>query len=220
MRKIHRNSAAVGFCMLLAACMSPNALERHAADYNFCGEQFTTNTANASAVGVGGDVVYTKTITLPSDQRTIFVTLSSEGDGHGGASHWLSASVNGNVCNRGDSGAAGAPAGWVSLQKHRDSSPGGDGGGGIGDLHDNGIYYTWCCVAGVRPGGANAVEIRLASSIAGEYVFLERSHFYVDSVGVVMCTDIGCKPGAEFETLRSKMPPGHQKTVMPPPKEP
>jgi len=218
MRNVHSSAAALGICILLAGCVSPNALERHAADFNFCGEQFTTNTADASGVGVGGDAVYTKTVTLPSDQHTVFVTLSSEGDGHGGASNWFSASVNGNVCNKGDSGAAFAPAGWVSLQKPRDGSPGGDGGGGIGDLHDNGIYYTWCCVAGVRPGGSNAVEIRMASSIAGQFVFIERSHFYIDSVGAVLCTDVGCKERGEFDALRSKMPPGHQN--MPPPPKP
>ena len=58
----------------------------------------------------------------------------------------------------------------------------------------------------------------MASSIAGQFVFIERSHFYIDSVGAVLCTDVRCKERGEFDALRSKMPPGHQNMPPPPPK--
>src|ERR1700738_4011657 len=176
---------ALTITMLVVACDPPQSLLRHVAEFRFGPEQFTDQTA--TGVGTGGIAVYAKTFNLPSNQHTIFITLSTTGDGHGGAANWFSASVNGQVCNKGDEGAGFAPGGWIPLQKHRDSSPGGDGGGGVGDLHDNGIYYTWCCTDGVRPGGANTVEIRLASSIAGQFVFMERSHFYIDSVATTLC---------------------------------
>ena len=58
-------------------------------------------------------------------------------------------------------------------------------------MHDNGIYYTWCCRKGVRPGGSNQVQIKMASSIAGEFVFVERSHYYIDSVKAELCGPAG-----------------------------
>jgi hypothetical protein len=177
---------------------------RHAADFNFCGEQATIDTADPNQVGVGGLVVYSKNVALPSNQKTMFVTISSGGDAHDGAAIWFSASVNNAPCNRLDSGAAGAPNGWVALQKHLGGThvPG-DGGGGDGDLHDNGIYYTWCCIAGLRPGGNNLVEVRMATSDQGKTVFIERSHWYVDSVGTVLCTNFGSDEAKAMEMMRS-----------------
>lgn len=206
--------------LLLSACVTPNALQRHVADSRFCAEQFTTDSADGSGVGVGGTAIYNKSFNLPSGQNTIFITFSGTGDGHGGAAHWFTASVNGTVCNRGNDGAGFAPAGWIPLQKHRDSGGGGDGGGGIGDLHDNGIYYTWCCLGGVRPGGSNAIEIKLASSIQGEFVFVERSHVYVDSVGAKLCMALPCDELGAAEALKSTVPPGHRHPQRPDPPKP
>lgn len=201
---------ALAIAMMLAACNAPQTLLRHVAEFRFGPEQATDQTA--APMGAGGMAVYNKTFTLPSDQKTVFITLSSTGDGHGGAALWFTASVNGRVCNKGDEGAGFAPTGWIPLQKHRDSVAGGDGGGGIGDLHDNGIYYTWCCTEGVRPGGSNAIEIKLASSIPGQFVFIERSHFYVDSVSTNLCTPVDRVPGEEAatEAMKSRMPAAHQ----------
>jgi hypothetical protein len=191
---------ALAIAMMLAACNAPQTLLRHVAEFRFGPEQATDQTA--TGIGTGGIAVFNKTFTLPSDQRTIFITLSSTGDGHGGAANLFSASVNNQVCNKGDEGASNVLGGWIPLQKH----------GGNDDLHDNGIYYTWCCTAGVRPGGANAIEIRLASSIAGQWVFIERSHFYVDSVSTNLCTAVDRNPSedAAIESVRSKMPATHQ----------
>ena len=191
---------ALAITIFLVACDPPESLLRHVAEYRFGPEQYTNQIA--TGVGTGGIAVYTKTFNLPSNQHTVFITLSTTGDGHGGASNLFSASVNGQVCNKGDEGASGAPGGWIPLQRHN----------GTDDLHDNGIYYTWCCTDGVRPGGANRVEIRLASSIAGQYVFMERSHFYIDSVATTICTQVDRDPAQEAaaESLRSKLPASHQ----------
>ena len=166
----------------------------------------------APAVAGGGVEIYTKTFNLPSKQNTLFVTLSSTGDTHDGAASWFSALVNGAACNKGNEGAGFAPPGWVPLQKHPGSGPGGDGGGGPGDLHDNDITYIWCCREGVKPGGPNTVQIKMASSSPGKFVFIERSHFYIDSVAARLCTR--ARPveagGAALAAERAKMPEGHR----------
>jgi len=207
-------AAVVLVSLILMACAHP--FYRNVAEYRFGPEQVTVTTAGAG-IGVGGTPVYTRTFTLPSNQKTIFVTLSTTGDTHGGAASWFSASVNGVVCNRGNDGAGFAPGGWIPLQKHRDSSPGGDGGGGIGDLHDNSIYYTWCCIEGVKVGGDNTVEIKMATSIAGQPVFIERSHFYIDSCEQRLCTEAG-PPGGPGRAAEAPidLPPGHRHPQKPP----
>ena len=199
--------------IVVASCVTPFTLQRHVAEWRFGAEQFTTLTATpAPAVAGGGQVIYTKTFPLPADQNTVFVTLSSTGDTHSGAASWFAALVNGVSCNNGDEGAGFAPPGWVPLQKHPNTGPGGDGGGGLGDLHDNVITYIWCCREGVRPGGPNTVEIKMASSTAGQFVFIERSHFYIDSVEAKLCTEAQPIPGVEaaLEAERAKMPEGHR----------
>ncbi len=203
----------IAACVLAIGCVTPNTLQRHVAEWRFGPEQLTTQTATpAPAVAGGGQVIYSKTFPLPRNQNTIFVTLSSTGDTHGGAASWFAALVNGVSCNRGDEGAGFAPPGWVPLQKHRDSGPGGDGGGGPGDLHDNDITYIWCCRDGVKPGAPNRVQIKMASSIDGEFVFVERSHYYIDSVGARLCGDADrITEGAEILAAeREKMPKGHK----------
>ena len=206
---------AVALALSLAACVPPQTLMRHVAEFRFGPEQLTTNTA--TGIGTGGDLIYSKTFNLPSGQNTLFVTLSTTGDTHGGAASWFSALVNGTVCNPGNDGAGFAPGGWIPLQKHSNSAPGGDGGGGPGDLHDNGIYYTWCCREGVRPGGSNTVELRMASSIQGEFVFVERSHYYIDSVRSRLCNEAGAFPGGEekVKAMSESMPPGHRHPTPP-----
>ncbi|MFL6260341.1 MAG: hypothetical protein ACJ76Y_11565 [Thermoanaerobaculia bacterium] len=187
---------ALAFTILIAfACVPPQTLLRHVAEYRFGPEQFTTVTGGP--LGSGGIVVYTKSFSVPSDQRTLFVTLSTTGDGHGGAVHWYTATVNGRVCNQGDDGASGAPAGWIPLQKAADDA----------DLHDNSIYYTWCCHDNVKPGAVNTVEIKLASSIPSQPVWMERSHFYIDSVSTNLCTPAGPVPASEE---RMAIPKSHQ----------
>jgi hypothetical protein len=198
-RSTHILLAAVLAAVLSAATASAQVLMRHVAEFRFGPEQASVVTAVAFPGPPDGTLIYTKTFTLPATQRTVFVTLSATGDTHTGNASWFSARVNGVLCNTGDEGAGFAPGGWVPLQKHFDydnityTSGGvagqvaGDGGGGRGDMHDNGIYYTWCCINGLRPGAANLVEIKMATSFAGQNVFVERSHYYVDSVDQLLC---------------------------------
>ena len=218
-RKLTIVALAVVIALSLAGCTS-TGLMRHVAEYRFGFEQLTNNTA--TGIGTGGDPIYSKTFALPSGQNTLYVTLSTTGDTHGGAASWFSALVNGAVCNKGDEGAGFAPGGWIPLQKHISSGPGGDGGGGAGDMHDNGIYYTWCCRENVRPGGSNTVEIRMASSIQGQFVFVERSHYYIDSTAAKLCTEAEPIPGeeAKAKAMRDLMPPGHVHPVQPNPGKP
>jgi hypothetical protein len=191
---------AVALALLLVGCVPPPTLMRHVAEFRFGPEQFTTNTGAIG--GTGGHLIYSKMFNLPANQNTIFVTLSTTGDTHDGAGSWFSALVNGAVCNPGDEGAASAPGGWIPLQLHGPSD----------DLHDNGIYYTWCCSQKVRPGGSNTVEIRMASSVQGSYVFVERSHYYIDSVQSKLCTVADPVPGAggPAKARDEALPPRHR----------
>ena len=179
--------------LMAPAVLSAQALSRWVAEYRFGAEQFTGATPP-------GALIYQKTFFLPATEATLFVTISTTGDAHFGDAHWFSARVNGQFCNQGDEGAGFAPPGWIPLQKHFNydnitytsggvaGQVGGDGGGGRGDMHDNGIYYTWCCPYNIlRPGFNNTVQLFMATSFAGSPVFIERSHFYIDSVGTKLC---------------------------------
>jgi hypothetical protein len=196
--------------ILLVALPFPadaQVLQRHVAEFRFGGEQIATNTAAAFPGPPDGNLIYFKTFPLPATAATVFVTLSTTGDAHEGVAHWFSARINGVPCSRGNEGAGFAPAGWIPLQKHFDYDPPvtytsngvggqttGDGGGGTGDMHDNGIYYTWCCLEEVRPGALNRVDIKMATSLAGTPVFVERSHYYVDSVDTKLCNQAAAIP--------------------------
>jgi hypothetical protein len=203
-KQVTRVLAVTAFALLYAQAVNAQGpLSRHVAEFRFGAEQVSVNLPP-------GDTIYLRTFFLPAGEETIFVTLSSTGDTHGGAASWFSALVNGQVCNPGNEGAGFAPGGWIPLQKHINGGPGGDGGGGPGDMHDNGIYYTWCC-RGV-PGTQNRVEIRMASSIQGQPVFVERSHYYIDSVRGFICRPADPIPGdaERLRALEDQLPEGHK----------
>jgi hypothetical protein len=193
-------TAIAALALALPTPAAAQVLQRHVAEFRFGPEQIATATAAAFPGPPDGNLIYQKTFGLPTTAATVFITLSTTGDAHEGVAHWFSARVNGMVCNRGNEGAGFAPPGWIPLQKHFDYDPPvaytsngvsgqttGDGGGGTGDMHDNGIYYTWCCIDGLNPGGLNRVEIKMATSFAGTPVFVERSHYYVDSIDKKLC---------------------------------
>ncbi len=202
-KRVFRVLVLALFTLSLAQAAAAQVLSRHVAEFRYGGEQVSFNLPP-------GDSIYQKTFLLPATDDTVFVTLSSTGDTHGGAASWFSALVNGDFCNPGNEGAGFAPGGWIPLQKHINGAPGGDGGGGPGDMHDNGIYYTWCCKG--QPGTQNRVEIRMASSIAGQPVFVERSHYYIDSARLGGCKQAEPIPGdaAKMKALDDQMPPGHK----------
>ncbi len=177
---------------------------RLAADYlNFDGTETSTTATADPATGEDGIPVFQKTLFVPAGVNTLYVTISTTGDTHDGAALWLSCRVNGAFCNPGFGGAAGAPPGWIALQKHKNwvgisGFLSGDGGGGGGDVHDNSMYYTWC-VKTPTAGGPARFELRLASSgsdfetggVAPPTVFFEAAHVYIDAsriTGPNQCT--------------------------------
>jgi len=204
---------AAAVMLLIPASLAAQQLSRWVAEFRFGAEQF-------SNVGPPGTLIYTKTFPLPATERTLFVTISTTGDAHEGNAHWFSAQVNGQFCNKGDEGAGIAPPGWIPLQKHFDYDPpvtytsggvsglsGGDGGGGNGDMHDNDIYYTWCCPVDIlRPGFNNVVQIFMATSSPGNPVFVERSHYYIDSVATKLCNQADPLPDSTGGTDPTKKP--------------
>jgi len=188
-------SLCLAFWMSLAA-QAQGPIHRLSAQFkNFDVTETTTPSA------VPGINAYTKTVLVPSTDNTLYITISAVGDTHKGNAGWFSCNLDGDptlvpigaYCNPGSGGHAGAPAGWLSLEKHfnydfvtyNGGITGGDGGGGNGDMHDNSIQYQWC--VSVVPGSMHTVQIRLASSLTGggaglnNNVFFEAAHFYVDS---------------------------------------
>lgn len=161
-----------------------NLIRKSAEFRDFGGE--TSTTVQAVAGGTGGVSIYTKTIATSKGENILYVTMSATGDSHGGDSLEFSCNVDGVVCNPGPSGAAAAPAGWITLLKTPTSTSNtncNDGGGGSADCHDNAIYYQWCAVlptAEVLVGGPHTVNLRMASG-NGATVFVETSHYYIDA---------------------------------------
>jgi hypothetical protein len=101
-KRVFRVLVLAVFTLSLAQAAAAQVLSRHVAEFRFGGEQVSMNTA--TGIGTGGDTIYLKTFFLPPGEETIFVTLSSTGDTHGGAASWFSASSTG--CSSGTSASA------------------------------------------------------------------------------------------------------------------
>jgi hypothetical protein len=142
-----------------------------------------------------GQVIFKKKVEVPGGDNTLYVSIYTTGDTHGGSALWLSCRVDGAFCRPGAGGAAGAPSGWISLLKLPQDvqEPGADnncndGGGGTADCHDNSITYQWCIPVEKEDGRGKEqeVELRMATSELREEgrdvtVFIEAAHVYIDS---------------------------------------
>jgi hypothetical protein len=147
----------------------------------------------------GGTQIFSKTVFVPFGFSTGYLTISTQGDSHGGVALQLECLVDGSACSPDFGGpAADAPAGWITPSKHFNYTStytlpdgtvtsGGDGGGGNGDMHDNSINHTWC--VNLKPG-VHTFSINLGNSCGGSLtpsctgastVFLENVHFYIDA---------------------------------------
>lgn len=175
---------------------------------NFRGFNLNEIVTGASASGTppasGGIVIYSKSLYVPEDINVLFVTVAGTSDQHNGAQLYLTCLLDGVACN-GGSLSDGAFAGWIPLQRHRNynlSYTGagfhGDGGGGAGDLHDNGFYYTWCTKikTSEEEGATHNVKVKLAAfDIDASHAPLanvEAIHFFVDGAelhGSNACTE-------------------------------
>lgn len=169
----------------LATQSQAGRVQRKAAEFrNFDGTETFTG-ALAAAGGLGGASIWTKTIPIKPGQKVLYITMSATGDSHGGAAVQFSCLVDNVPCNPGPPGAAAAPPGWITLLKmpaDTDNTNCGEGGGGPGDCHDNGIYYQWCKVIQPPPRGprTRTVNLRMATSASGTTAFIESAHFYID----------------------------------------
>jgi hypothetical protein len=194
MLRMHMCSLAATVVMLTsgAAIAGPDGpLFRHAADFfKFDGTEFTTAvTANANPAIADGALFYDRTVVLPSSSNVLYVTLFTTGDTHGGAALWLSCryTIGGvvNLCRSGPVGIDEAPNGWVAVKKLPVPVDGAtncnDGGGGPADCHDNAIAYSWCVQLPSPTPGTVRVRLRMATSIAGQNVFVEKGQAYIDS---------------------------------------
>jgi hypothetical protein len=153
-------------------------LHRLSADFsNFDGTETFTD------LPPPGQLVYRKRVAVPSDHNVLYVNITATGDQHDGAAMLVNCRVDGNDCNPGN----GDFPGFVTLLKMTApavSTNCNDGGGGGGDCHDNNFNYTWCIPINPDPWSgpiSHDVELRLATSEAGDTVFYEAAHYYIDS---------------------------------------
>jgi hypothetical protein len=176
-------------------------VRRYAANFTAYGFEISTNVAPAPN-GQGGTVIYNKNFFVADDINTLYVTVSSTGDTHGGARLQLSCLVDGDPCNPGANPVGGAPTGWFTAKRfdnYNDNYVGtgfaGDGGGGAGDVHDNSIHKQWCTPFETKAGTHN-VQVRMASSPApgdpgsvGQLVFMEAVDFTIDGARIADADD-------------------------------
>jgi len=153
-------------------------------------------------------------VPFASGPQTLYVTLSAVGDDHGGQPNYISCNVDAGapggvptaasqVCEASTAtGVDTAPPGWITMAHHFDynisqyvdaanvfsgCTPAscGNGGGGLGDEHDNAYYYTWC-----KPifTGTHIINLRMGNKTGikrsrfGENttVFFEKATVYID----------------------------------------
>ena len=123
----------------------------------------------STTAAIPGIIIYSKSVKVPLDANTLFLTLSATGDCHENlgvtAVAEFGAFLNGSPFNLGTTAANGTQ-GWINLLNPS------------GDLHDNNINYTWC--APVIPGNKYLVELRMASDNGGQ-VYIEGAHFNIDA---------------------------------------
>ena len=180
------------------AIAADGPLIRHSADFfKFDGTEFTTTaTADANPAIADGALFYDRTVLLPSSSNVLYVTLFTTGDTHGGAALWLSCrysigAAQPNLCRSNSPPGGGideAPNGWVAVKKLPVPVDGAtncnDGGGGAADCHDNAIAYSWCVELPSPTPISVRVRLRMATSIAGQNVFIEKGQVYIDSSSI------------------------------------
>jgi hypothetical protein len=194
--------AVLTFVPPLAEAQSP--LYRLAATFRFFGSERASSVPPVAG-GSGGVSIYSRTVVVPPGVNVMYVTMSTTGDGHLGARHQFACrtALPGGAfapCQAGPADpAGGAPAGWITLQRHRDYNRDyqpradvrpfpGDAAGGAGDLHDNGITYQWCVpVPFSSVASSRIVQLRMASradpitTLPPPPVFIEGLHVFVDA---------------------------------------
>jgi hypothetical protein len=201
--KIRLGSVPLVTAVALATCLSasPRAnadgpIIRHAANFfQFGGGEFATSTTAVAGPGgmpgsPDGALFYRKTVRV-AGSNTLYVSLYTTSDQHQGAALWLSCRVDGLFCRPSVAGANEAPSGWINLQRlpqnfnNANGGPNGaspncnNGGGGTADCHDNAVAYQWCIP--VQAGSRVTVDLKMATSTAGDTVFIEKGHVYIDS---------------------------------------
>jgi hypothetical protein len=153
------------FGVSLAQAATINTINRLAAQFRRfnSSEDFTSVTPTSGTP----PTIYTKTIFVPDDSA-LYVRLYATGDSHSGTASLILCQVDGINCQSGTGNSAGF-AGWVNLQRHLSTE----------DLHDNSVTYGWC--AGPVAAGFHTVTLKLASLVAGSFVFLEQENFTIDA---------------------------------------
>ncbi len=196
--KWYRYATMTGIAGLIAVGIAAPAsaqefVRRLVAEFDFVGpfEEASTTVGVDPADSLNGGIsIYDRTVFVPFNTNVLYITLTTTGDTHGGVASCFTALVDGDFANPGGQGAARCGTGemgeevntpgWISLLKlpeDVDDNNCDDGGGGGGDCHDNSIHYTWCAPI---EQGTHDVQIRMAAAPAGDTVFIEQAHFFID----------------------------------------
>ena len=108
---------------------------------------------------------YNNTVTTTAAIDVMLVTISAVGDSDGGNRLEVQCTVDGTPCkagNIGDNGApetgAGAPAGWVMLQRFEDTA----------GEDENSVNYTWCVPISKTKKNEHKVTLSLANGANGD----------------------------------------------------
>jgi len=208
-------AATISAVTLSASWPSPaeaQQLNRLAAEFNYFGNEVSTTLtglSNPTHTQSSGVPVYRRSVNVPAGHNVIFVTMSTTGDVHGGAASCFTALLDGKYFNPGQQGGGDCAdgtevPGWITLLKVPDTGTD-TNCNSTGDCHDNGIYYQWC--RKVTPG-IREVQIRMASNISGNPVFIEQAHFYIDSAKM---SSLGCTPAVTPTAAGLKVQSGSQK---------
>ena len=154
------------------------------ADQDFTGECQTIVAATTNPANPGGVSCYSTTQFVPGSANVLRIAWSTQGDTHDGAALEIgcviSDSTGARFCNPGGTGAA--PGQYLTKSKlpvPTATTNCNDGGGGAADCHDNSVEATWC--VDIVGDDVFTVDFRIATSNAGDRVFVENSYFYIDS---------------------------------------
>lgn len=181
---------SVGAGIAVSEAQAGSALFRQSADFfKTNGTQFNT-ALTAGIAGSDGALFYRKNVAVGIGQgNAMFVTVYGNGSAVGGASLWLSCRIDGVACRpslKGTLAASdGSPVNWVTML-HVPAAAGttncNNSGGGGGDCHNNVFSYQWCMPIQKLLPGTFTIDLKFATSIAGQRVSIGKGEVTVDTV--------------------------------------
>lgn len=137
--------------------------------------------------GQGGTPIYDNIVKAPPATNTLYVTIGGTADlDQLSNALFIGCRVDGLPCT-GGTAANGSPSGWVMMEYLSASAQ-------PTDMSDNDFYYTWCTHISSTPSNNHTVELRLASLVNMDTVFIEQYHVFVNGAAIPDPNQ-ACTPG-------------------------